>query len=265
MGELKKRVVAGVLLAPLTAFLFYILPIEWFFVFLAIMAAFAVFESVNMAKITAKYLPLLIVVLSFIPLYYKLYDAYLLWLLTSPLIYLLITVADSRARKKNMNLEIMGAITVILLSEVFIVLPFFCVFLLKELNNYLPLILLFSLWSGDTFAYFTGKKFGRIPLVPQISPKKTVEGFAGAVAGSLIVIVLTVNLSGLTVTKAIIAGILIGIFGQFGDIFESLCKRVSGVKDSSALIPGHGGILDRMDSFIFTAPFFYYFCNMTGI
>jgi phosphatidate cytidylyltransferase len=265
VGELKKRVIAGVLLAPFTAFLFYILPVKWFFAFLTIIAVFAVLESITMAKIPGRYLPLFIIIMGLAPLYYKSYELYLMWLIASPLIYLFIELAFNRGKKEDINKAIMRTIAVILLGEVFIILPLFYVSLLKELNNYLPLILLFALWASDTCAYFGGKTFGKTPLVPQISPKKTFEGLIGAILGGMFIIVLTSRLSGLSLTKSLIIGFLIGILGQLGDIFESIGKRVSGVKDSSSLIPGHGGVLDRMDSFIFTAPFLYNIYCLAGI
>ena len=265
MGELKKRIIAGILLAPIAAFLFYILPLKWFFAFLTIIAFFAALECIKMVKIPGKFLPSFIIIISLAPLYYKCYQAYLLWLIASPLIYLFVRLAAGRGKKEDINREIMQTVAVVLFTEIFIILPLFYVYLLKELNNYLPLILLFSLWSSDTCAYFAGKTFGKIPLVPQISPKKTFEGLLGAIFGSMLILVLTSSLSGLSLTKSIIIGALIGMLGQLGDIFESIGKRVSGVKDSSSLIPGHGGILDRMDSFIFTAPFFYNIYRLAGI
>jgi phosphatidate cytidylyltransferase len=265
VGELKKRVIAGVLLAPLTAFLFYILPIKWFFAFLTIIAVFAALECIAMVKIPGKFLPLFVIIVSLAPLYYKYYQVYFMWLIASSLIYLLVSLAAGRSKKEDINNEIIKTIAVIIFSQIFIILPLFYVYLLKELNNYLPLILLFALWSSDTCAYFAGKTLGKIPLVPQISPKKTFEGLLGAIFGSMVIIVLTSRLSGLSLTKSIIIGALIGMLGQLGDIFESIGKRVSGVKDSSSLIPGHGGILDRMDSFIFTAPFLYNIYRLAGI
>jgi phosphatidate cytidylyltransferase len=95
-----------------------------------------------------------------------------------------------------------------------------------------------------------------------ISPKKTVEGLIGAIAGALVVTLLFHRWMGMTPLSAAGAGAVIGLLGQVGDMIESIGKRVCGVKDSSSLIPGHGGILDRIDSFILTAPFLSYY--LTG-
>ena len=256
MGELKKRVFAGLCLAPVVAFLFYILPLLWFFLFLAAVAVAAVLELISMARMRKKYLPLFLVIFSFLPLYYKPYQAYLAWLFVSPVLYLLFEFI-SGWEEENVNEEILKGVVVVLIGEIFIALPFFYVYLLKGLNVWLPLILLFSVWSSDTFAYFVGKAFGKTPLVPRISPKKTREGLLGAIFGSMLIVFLTGSLSGMGAAKSLIIGAAIGVLGQMGDVFESIGKRVTGIKDSSALIPGHGGVLDRMDSFIFTAPFLY--------
>ncbi|HBL23722.1 MAG TPA: phosphatidate cytidylyltransferase, partial [Deltaproteobacteria bacterium] len=130
-------------------------------------------------------------------------------------------------------------------------------YLLKELDPLFPLILLVSIWASDTFAFIIGKNLGKHPLAPQISPKKTVEGLLGSALGSLAVTTAAYQLLGLSIAGALVVGAATGILGQAGDLLESACKRVFNTKDSSQLIPGHGGLLDRIDSFIFTAPFLY--------
>lgn len=113
------------------------------------------------------------------------------------------------------------------------------------------------IWSSDTFAYFTGKFFGKHKMSPKISPKKTWEGFAGGVILTLVL--------GFFVEKYfpelrgnwMVVGVLVAVFGPLGDLVESQLKRNFGVKDSGNIIPGHGGILDRLDSFIICAPVVY--------
>ena len=113
------------------------------------------------------------------------------------------------------------------------------------------------IWSSDTFAYFTGKFFGKHKMAPKISPKKTWEGFAGGVILTLVL--------GFFVEKYfpelrgnwMVVGVLVAVFGPLGDLVESQLKRNFGVKDSGNIIPGHGGILDRLDSFIICAPVVY--------
>ncbi len=115
-------------------------------------------------------------------------------------------------------------------------------------------------WIGDSAAYFVGRAFGRTKLAPVLSPKKSWEGFAGGLVASILTALVAVPLLGLPIgyLPAALIGLVAGIAGTVGDLGESLLKRQVGVKDSGALIPGHGGILDRMDSLLFTAPVVYY-------
>ena len=120
-----------------------------------------------------------------------------------------------------------------------------------------------SVWLCDSAAYFAGRAFGRHKLFERVSPNKTWEG---ALAGFLFAVAAFILgkelfLSYLTVGQAAVCGALVGIFGQIGDLAESLLKRDAGVKDSSALIPGHGGVLDRFDSVLFAAPLVYFYLD----
>lgn len=110
-------------------------------------------------------------------------------------------------------------------------------------------------WGSDTAAYFVGRKFGKSKLAPRISPKKTLEGSAGGLAAAVVgAVIMSFFLPGMRVVDAIALGILGGAAGQAGDLFISVLKRSSGVKDSGGILPGHGGILDRVDALALTAP-----------
>lgn len=128
----------------------------------------------------------------------------------------------------------------------------------------LTFLLIITVWVMDTAAYFFGKSMGRRPL-STISPKKTWEGAAAGFIAAIATAAGIAALSGGLVSTpfAIGAGVLIGIFGQISDIAESMLKRAVGAKDSSNLLPGHGGILDRFDSYIFLAPVIYYYAVFT--
>lgn len=119
------------------------------------------------------------------------------------------------------------------------------------------------IWINDSFAYLIGKNFGRQKLFESVSPKKTVEGFLGGVffaaIGSYLIYTTTNNLE---FSNWLILSVLVSVFGTIGDLIESKYKRQAEVKDSGSLIPGHGGILDRMDSAIFLAPFVYLFLRL---
>ncbi|MQA88916.1 MAG: phosphatidate cytidylyltransferase [Gemmatimonas sp.] len=123
-------------------------------------------------------------------------------------------------------------------------------------------------WASDTAAYFVGRQWGARKLFPSVSPGKTVEGAIGAVAGAVLVaiayrhVLLLFPLYHLELWQAVVLGILVSIAAQVGDLVESLFKRDAGVKDSGALLPGHGGALDRFDSLFFTLPLGYYFFRL---
>jgi phosphatidate cytidylyltransferase len=108
-------------------------------------------------------------------------------------------------------------------------------------------------WLSDTFALFAGRSFGRTPLIPHISPRKTLEGAAGGVVGAVIGTVgftLLLGIPDVTVPMAILIGTVLAVVGIVGDLTQSFIKRSGGVKDSGTLIPGHGGIFDRVDSML---------------
>jgi phosphatidate cytidylyltransferase len=125
---------------------------------------------------------------------------------------------------------------------------------------YWVFLLIATVWAGDTCAYFTGTLMGKHKLYPRISPKKSVEGLLGGLAGSIVAALLFRRFffGDLGLSHAIILAVFIMILGQIGDFAESMFKRSANVKDSSRLIPGHGGLLDRIDSFLLSAPFLYY-------
>lgn len=124
-------------------------------------------------------------------------------------------------------------------------------------------LVLVSTWSTDTFAYFVGMNFGKRKLAPVLSPNKSVEGAVGGVVGSVFASILIGYLNPqMPITGYAVVGILIGTIGQIGDLAESALKRMAGVKDSGNIIPGHGGILDRFDSLLLTAPVAYYFIKV---
>ncbi|GAB4161905.1 MAG: phosphatidate cytidylyltransferase [Winogradskyella sp.] len=161
-------------------------------------------------------------------------------------------------------------------SKLYIVTTFYLtsgfVFMLLIANykhNFTPLLLLGSfilVWVNDSAAYLVGKNFGKQKLFPSISPKKTVEGFLGglffACISSFFISKYTANILELKFTNWLILAIIISVLGTFGDLIESKFKRQAGVKDSGVIMPGHGGLLDRLDSIIFASPFIYLFLRI---
>lgn len=121
------------------------------------------------------------------------------------------------------------------------------------------LLLFFGVIVTDTGCYYFGSKFGKHPLAPVISPNKTIEGSVGGTVCAILCSLFIGYIIKLPVIHCIVVGLLIAFFAQIGDLCESLIKRDAGVKDSGNVLPGHGGFLDRCDSFVFTLPVLYYY------
>ena len=134
-------------------------------------------------------------------------------------------------------------------------------------NEYYPKIIIgifVLIWMSDSFAYAVGSLFGKTKLYEKISPNKTVEGaLGGLIAAMIAAFFMSRYVPILTTTSWIIIAVIVVIFGLLGDLIESKFKREAQVKDSSNLIPGHGGFLDRLDSLIFAVPFVYVYLHLT--
>ncbi|QMU65705.1 MAG: CDP-archaeol synthase [Flavobacteriaceae bacterium] len=134
----------------------------------------------------------------------------------------------------------------------------FIPFINDTYQPYLLVSILILMWVNDSFAYLTGKNFGKRKLFESISPKKTIEGVIGGVFFSIITAVLiAVYSETLTIFNWIMLAIIISLTGTLGDLVESKFKRQAKIKDSGIIMPGHGGLLDRLDSLLFAAPFVY--------
>ena len=134
-----------------------------------------------------------------------------------------------------------------------------------HLGGYAVLTVFIGVWTCDTMAYFIGSAIGKHKIFPRVSPNKSWEGSISGLIGSLIALVLIVRADwfpGLDYTDALILGLITGVAGQLGDFAESLVKRDVGVKDSSNLLPGHGGAWDRFDSILFAAPLSYLYLTL---
>jgi phosphatidate cytidylyltransferase len=158
--------------------------------------------------------------------------------------------------------EALGDIGISAAALLFIALPLSAVVRIHGLGRVGPKLLLFALllvWVGDTLAYFVGRSFGRMPMAAQLSPKKTWEGAAANLLGSAIVGVALYRWLDLEPFQAVFMACLANIAGQAGDLLKSAYKRGAGVKDSGTLLPGHGGVLDRIDALILAAPVVWYY------
>ncbi|MFM9989136.1 phosphatidate cytidylyltransferase [Flavobacterium sp.] len=146
----------------------------------------------------------------------------------------------------------------------YIILPF--IFIVKisifdgSFEPMLIICIFILIWTNDTFAYIVGKSIGKNKLFESISPKKTIEGFVGGLVFAIITAVIIANYSFLRPMYFwIVTAIIVSVFGTIGDLIESKFKRIANVKDSGNIMPGHGGMLDRLDSIIFVAPFLFLF------
>ncbi|MEO8665824.1 MAG: phosphatidate cytidylyltransferase [Ignavibacteria bacterium] len=257
MSNLLKRVLAGAVGIPLILAVSYYGGIL-FFVFAAVINAIALWEFYSMVekkdihplKYTAIFFSLMVMI-GFLELQGSELFLYS-FLICSVIIFSVIEIF--RGGKRN-PVNVM----IVLFGYLYITLPMIFLVALSELSKNSGLnilILIFVLiWTCDTAAYFGGRAFGKHQL-SGISPKKTWEG---AVAGFVFTVIVSLLVhfifpEKLILKDAVIIGFIVGIFSQIGDLFESLIKRHCDVKDSSDIIPGHGGVLDRFDSLIFVAP-----------
>jgi phosphatidate cytidylyltransferase len=152
--------------------------------------------------------------------------------------------------------ETLGAVGLSSAGLLLVALPVSCMIRVQaeEHGRIWTMFLLWLVWAGDSAAYFVGRAFGRLKMAPEISPKKTWEGAAGNLAGSLLVAAVFARWLDVPGWQLLLAAVLANGAGQAGDLLESAYKRSAGVKDSGAILPGHGGVLDRIDALIFAAP-----------
>ncbi len=159
---------------------------------------------------------------------------------------------------KNINIE---DISTTFLGIIYIPFSLFHIIFLDK-TKYIWLVFIIS-FGTDTFAYLAGNLFGKRKLCPKISPNKTIEGSIGGILGSIILlIVYSIYFDLSPMWKIILLSIFCSIMAQLGDLVASKIKRICGIKDYGYIMPGHGGILDRFDSIIFTAPVIYYYISI---
>jgi len=154
----------------------------------------------------------------------------------------------------------------IALHITYLILPFYFLIKLPFFeNSYHPNIIIFiilMIWTNDSFAFFVGKNFGKHKLFESVSPKKTIEGFIGGLLFAILAGFLIGKYSTyFSISNWIIIAVIVAVFGSLGDLVESKFKRQANVKDSGTIMPGHGGLLDRLDSLFFLAPFVYLYIH----
>lgn len=219
---------------------------------------------------TQKHLGLIFNVIFILSIYYFYHTHYFVWIFFIEIITFILSsfIFQLFSSKSNAIINVSSTIGGVAYISVF----YSCLILIRNFDidfymlwgmpsKFNPAILVISIfasvWSCDSAAYFIGKKFGKHKLMPAISPKKSwegaISGFFGSIAGFILINNFAFS-NAVNILDSVCIGALIGIFGQIGDLAESQLKRDAGVKDSSALIPGHGGFLDRFDSILFVSP-----------
>ena len=150
----------------------------------------------------------------------------------------------------------------ILFGPGYLCLPFIFLYEIRHLNHGLDIILWFLLivWSTDTFSYICGKYFGGIKLCPSLSPNKTWSGFIFGIVLAILVSIICCYIREYSLLNGLIFGLILAVFTQFGDLIESWVKRKHSIKDSGKLLPGHGGLLDRLDGLMLSSLILYIGC-----
>lgn len=260
--HLKRLIVAAVLL-PLIYLYIMFLPVEYFFLLFAAVTIVAMSEFYSMYRVTG--------ILRYICLCFGvviLGRSYFLKEFSPDIIILAVmTVLVLRLFIKKTPVSSLSDISPPVIGLLYIPGLFSYQIMIREFGPQWIIFLYVSVWASDSFAYYIGKGLGKRKLYPAVSPNKTVAGaigsLSGGVAGALIMkATLTASLS---ILSAVVIGLIISVVAIVGDLIESMFKRDAGVKDSSRIIPGHGGILDKLDAALFAGPVLYWMLNLTDI
>lgn len=272
MKEIIVRTISGVLYIAIILFAMFTSR-DWFMGLFFILATITLGEFLKLVKLKSylNYLPLLI---GFYFLSYYPVHSYVLH------IYLVLVIFVNIFLFKN----IMRIGENALLSKRYVALIFYIiggfVFLTLipgvnssgEFMSHIIISVFVLIWANDTFAYLVGRKFGKNKLLERISPKKTIEGFFGGFIGALLISVVVFFVIDLWVPGEMnynlwvwmCLAVIISVTGTVGDLIQSQFKRQAGVKDSGIIMPGHGGMYDRLDSIIYASPFVYAFLLMVN-
>jgi phosphatidate cytidylyltransferase len=265
-GVLKLRVLTALLLLPLVMAAIFALPIHWFLILLAIILLGGSWEFKRLTGLSdhaAGYL-LVLIQAAILILLYRFRDQWdnqiMLYLSASCVCWLLMFVRlplyRTDARPDASYRSVSFATAIVSITTGWFALSWLRI---QPEGSWLILLLLLIVWAADTGAYFAGKAFGKRKLTPLISPGKTREGLLGGLIAAIVMALLASKLMPLAdigLIYLVLLGLIITLVSAGGDLMISLHKRTSGYKDSGNLLPGHGGILDRLDSLLAAAPFF---------
>lgn len=256
MKELTTRAISGILYVALLTISMFTSPLA-FYCLITVFAGLALWEFQQLIQFKNLVTPLVLVGL-FASAYLALFPSFIfdLLLYTTLLVNTIITFFCLKNKQFHFNGFSKSSLTIFYLigSSVFIPL------VITQNENGAPNYLLFfylSIWVNNSFAYLVGSQIGKTKLLPAISPKKSWEGYAGGAIATFILLYFVENNFSLYGSYWWGIALLLPAFSTLGDFVQSYFKRRANVKDSGTLLPGHGGFYDRMDSVIYTAPFYY--------
>ena len=253
--ELIKRIIIGVIFIPLILAIFYIGGIA-LSSFLGLVVFIQMYELREMLIKKGITIPILILPISIVVFITSVYCGLHKILASIFLVFILVLGNDLFKNKLEGTLSRVSSSIFSVIYTAFFLSTIYRIRMMEK-GAYLILSLIVLIWITDTFAYFAGKGFGKYRGLFKASPKKSLEGFIAGVVFAFLGAVVISRFVEFTLAQTLSVAISAGIFGQIGDLFESIIKRDVGVKDSSSMIPGHGGVLDRFDSLLVAAPVFY--------
>jgi phosphatidate cytidylyltransferase len=258
-----QRLLTAALLTPLVLLALFKLPGTWFFVFIAVLVDLAAFEYLQIVRGRAPHAPLK-VLLVIVPLAAVAVSASLFegGELLDPRLHLFTAGVLLSVGLGTLTLlsrvplpETLDALGILGFGVLYFALPISSMHYLQQADPWLVFLLLAIVWLGDTAAYYAGSRLGRHKMAPVVSPKKSWEGSAAGFATSIAAAaVWSWWRLGRVDWRLLAAAALVAAAAQVGDLVESMIKRGSGVKDSGHILPGHGGMLDRIDALLFAAP-----------
>jgi len=278
---LLKRIITALVLASLIALAVFKLPMEYFSLVIGLITLLAAWEWSNLAGVDSlvkRVLFLLVLILPMLGIHFwtqilevvaqtvdwpdvRDYSGILEWLVIPPVLFwilVMILIRNTPTGVLNLKLKIRYKVLIgwFILLSAWMFLSRLRAFYGTEMTMYFLILI----WAADISAYFAGKKWGTTQLAPEISPGKTVAGMYGALISGFVCAVVLSMIYGFQLMIAadfVLLSVLTVLISIYGDLFVSVVKRQHGVKDSGSLLPGHGGVLDRVDSLIAAIPFFY--------
>ncbi len=267
---LKQRIITALVLTPFVVWGVFSLPAFYFTLFVLTVVALASWEWAHLSGITNTFSKLIYAIAAVASLMLLVWyldishnDFYILmyisisWWLYRVVRILIFRSSVSSAVSAAGKLSLATAVS----SIVALIIPFYAIIYLRDVYSFHGYLfyLLMLIWSVDVFAYFFGKYLGKNKLAPQVSPGKTWEGVYGAMVATVFAAVIGAFSFGFTLNEGVVfftLSLVVVVISIFGDLSESLYKRQNAVKDSGNLLPGHGGMLDRVDSLSAAAPFY---------